>query len=262
MTKKQKKAKSERIKNMIRSLDRYIEYYDELGSRKLRKGRGSLQMGGLYGIEGLSYKIWARLLKTVRTLLKQGETVDAAVNRAMMWLNVKHKDVKVNYQDEETLRAEVYTALGLEKQYQDQVNAATYEEDEDAVENTSEMSSMMDKEVVRKIFLEKVRHLFVNYDNGKPWIEGYTMRQMLDAAFDLSEKMPANTQNIKQYYIDNFPIKEMSEFWKGVNEIVDEYDQDSFVRLHNIMKSSLRVGYLSYGNFNVAIKTTNQEHDS
>ena len=250
-TKEQKKAKSERIKNMIRSLDRYIEYYDELGSRKLRKGRGSLQMGGLYGIEGLSYKIWARLLKTVRTLLKQGETVDAAVNRAMMWLNVKHKDVKVNYQDEETLRAEVYTALGLEKQYQDQVNAATYEEDEDAVENTSEMSSMMDKEVVRKIFLEKVRHLFVNYDNGKPWIEGYTMRQMLDAAFDLSEKMPANTQNIKQYYIDNFPIKEMSEFWKGVNEIVDEYDQDSFVRLHNIMKSSLRVGYLSYGNFNL-----------
>ncbi|HRS66470.1 MAG TPA: hypothetical protein P5519_11360, partial [Spirochaetia bacterium] len=250
-TKEQKKAKSERIKNMIRSLDRYIEYYDELGSRNLRKSRGGLQMGGLYGIEGLSYKIWARLLKTVRTLLKQGETVDAAVNRAMMWLNVKHKDVKVNYQDEETLRAEVYTALGLEKQYQDQVNAATYEEDEDAVENTSEMSSMMDKEVVRKIFLEKVRHLFVNYDNGKPWIEGYTMRQMLDAAFDLSEKMPANTQNIKQYYIDNFPIKEMSEFWKGVNEIVDEYDQDSFVRLHNIMKSSLRIGYLSYGNFNL-----------
>jgi hypothetical protein len=95
---------------------------------------------------------------------------------------------------------------------------------------------------------KKLYGLFINSNTSLPYVGEYTRNELMEMAEDLVDQMPDDEIDVKQYFIDFFPVREMAEVWRNGDQ--DDFHFNRFVRLRNHYKSSQRFVNLLYINSN------------
>ena len=235
-------------------IDEQIEYWGNKANAAVKSSQNTTSMmGGIGdGLTAIPSFIIQKAFVAMKALIKKGHSFQEAFERAKNYIRARWGH-RLTEGELEHLGDYLMNniSLGFDSE------AGDYVDVEDAIDtemldgdSALDMNVLMSSQQRMNRFMKKMNYMFKDPD-GYVYVKGYSETDLRNITEDFAKTVPADIQDVRKYYFDNFPIRDLAHYWESVSELsLDQTDfrQEDFIRMQVFYNNVNRLGYMYYHN--------------